>query len=175
MVELTLASHIRLTLKFIKDSGVKLTKTEKMAMILGSILPDMYLVVKRHEGEDTAKNVKYHLNKIGLSVNKREMYCLQIGMIFHYTCDYFCKAHSYKYMFSFFKHWAYEKRLSKFIKRNIDTICGYSNEEISNYIAILESNHESYMCEMENAIEAYINDLKYSVITCEALMNRCFA
>lgn len=173
---MTLATHLRVTTRIIAESGVRLSKAEKAAMLFGSILPDMYLVVKRHYGEDTAKNIKYHLKAAHNRESKRIRYCLQIGMILHYTCDYFCKAHSYKCMFSFMQHWAYEKRLAKFIKYHINNeFDNTSCEVMDSYIKVLEGNHENYLVEMSNAANAYVNDLKYSLLTCEALMNKCFA
>lgn len=173
---MTLATHLRVTSKIIAESGIKLSKAERAAMLFGSVLPDLYLVIKRHYGEDTAKNINYHLSVAHNREGKRIRYCLQIGMILHYTCDYFCKAHSYKCMFSFMQHWAYEKRLASFIKSHIDNeFDDESCEIMGSYIKILEKNHDSYMVEVSNAVDAYVNDLKYSLLTCEALINKCFA
>lgn len=177
---MTWKSHIRIALRVMQDNDIKMSTTEKWALGIGSIAPDIYLFIKWHKACNTRKNILYHFKTVE-NTSRKLMYFFQIGIITHYICDYYCKAHNYLPMMPFGQHWAYEKRLGRYIKWHLKDI-KYSMdienganviscEDINDYINTLEEKHDHYLKELYSAVNSFEKDLTYSLKMCNMFIS----
>lgn len=177
---MTWKSHIRIALRVMQDNNIKMSTAEKWALKIGSVAPDIYIFIKWHKACSTIKNIMYHFKTVE-NTKRRLIYFFQVGIITHYICDYYCKAHNYLPMMPFIKHWAYEKRLGRYIKwclKDINYNIGIENDtnvincvDINDYIKTLEENHEHYLKELYSAVNSFEKDLTYSLIMCNIFIS----
>lgn len=109
---------------------------KRMMVILGSVLPDLDLRTQPHRGENLLVKIYNSQSKVKTSKNDY-MRALQLGILSHYICDYFCYAHSYDLEISHgIKHMKYEFAIQHALKQGFQTRLSreYNKDTFMNFI-----------------------------------------
>lgn len=172
------SSHLRVANRVLERSGKKLRKKCKVAFLFGNIAPDLYIIFKAHMCGSTLKNVRYHIEKLSILEDKNKysvMYYFRLGMIMHYICDYYCRAHNELSVVQAIKHKKYERGLGKYIKehRNIKFKEFTSTNKERDILKIIESAHEEYVRGFSNKVHSYYKDLLMSLSVNSAIFKIC--
>ena len=91
----------------------------------GNIIPDYdpRLISIPHYKEKSFERITAMIEKAG-TINAKQCFSYEIGIINHYICDYFCQAHNYSEYDNYVRHLVYEKKLSNEISRvNLQKYC----------------------------------------------------
>lgn len=169
-----LCSHIFIGMNAVNNNGVKLGFIKKFAFILGNILPDIYIPIKRHHCWDSIKNISYHLDKLEKSDKYGIIRYLRLGMTMHYVCDYFCRAHNDPTMHVNAKHVKYEFALGDYIdshKEDVSELLSEINEN-SEFVEEIQQEHLKYLKEMNMLAWNYWADMLYSCKICTNMFKR---
>lgn len=83
-------------------------KSNRVAYLLGSVAPDFNCIYPAHRLSDTWLRYKRRIH-MEQSVKREMLKAYLLGIITHYTCDYFCYAHNNKS--TGYHHKVYEKNL----------------------------------------------------------------
>lgn len=169
-----LCSHIFIGATAMKNSGIKIGFIKKLAFIIGNVLPDVYIPIKRHHCCDSVKNISYHLKKLEKSDKYGIVRYIRLGMTMHYTCDYFCRAHNDATMHINAKHIRYEHALGEYIKSHKNDVRELLVEinDNSEFIGEIQKAHLKYLEEMNMLVWNYWNDLLYSCKICTNMFKR---
>ena len=102
-------------INWIDAEGIKLgidfsRGINRLAYLLGSISPDINCVYPAHRIKTTFKRYKLRI-KLESLIHNQVLKSYLLGIITHYTCDYFCYAHNNES--AGYHHKRYEKELIK--------------------------------------------------------------
>lgn len=169
-----LCSHVSIGIAAMKNSGIKIGFAKRLTFIIGNILPDIYIPIKRHHGWDSVKNISYHLDRLEKSDKYGIIRYLRLGMTMHYVCDYFCRAHNDATMHVNAKHVRYEYALGEYIKshkRDVSELLSKINEN-SEFVEEIQQEHLKYLEEMNMLVWSFWDDLLYSCRICTNMFKR---
>lgn len=102
-------------------------KINRIAYLFGNVAPDFNCVYPAHRVTTTKRAYKRHLKRIEKTKSKI-IRSFTLGMITHYTCDYFCYAHNNeslgarhkKYETGLFRHFTSKEKGSDIQKEVFD-------------------------------------------------------
>lgn len=89
-------------------------KLSKCIFMYGNIKPDIFSenTNNSHSLEDSANTVQGYINKLYTNELTIHQFSLILGVLCHYTCDFFCLYHRKEFTnANFFKHLKYEIKL----------------------------------------------------------------
>lgn len=131
----------------------------KFMFNFGLVMIDNSWHVKTHP-HYMQKSLKYVIEKIEelLSVKKfNGYYSMQLGIVIHYLCDFFCNAHITGSVGNILKHLKYERELQRYLLDNYETLRNYFYNHSNNKIKIL-SGVASIKTSIENSLDSYVKN-----------------
>lgn len=123
-----LVHHIKIANQLLDKLDNKLKEKvvlNKAAFYLGSILPDINCIYPAHRLGTTKNRVVKAVESISTLKDSDFIKSMQLGIITHYVCDYFCYAHSNETIGVI--HKAYEKRLYDYYEIHKNTFLDENN------------------------------------------------
>ena len=176
-----LIHHIKFAKHAIEASGVLESGVYRLAYLFGSIAPDFNCVYPPH-GIDTTK--KRYISRIQRVQHTRSklIRCFTIGVITHYTCDYFTLAHNNSSVGLFHKMYetgllhTYMEEGEEIQYRNVGI---KSSSAFGIYEEIFEAN-QKYLEELGGYLKGekwYLDkqlmehDLSYALPMCESVVS----
>ncbi len=105
-----LITHIKLT-KLIASG--KIEGKQLNLLLLGSMLPDLNCILKPHRYSNLQGNLRRHQHTYQRSDISDVRRYHTLGMLLHYYCDCFCRAHNDSDILTGTKHTKYELYLEK--------------------------------------------------------------
>jgi len=129
-------------------------KLDRYKFMYGNIKPDIFCnyFKDNHTIKGSIEIVKEHSQKLINGNNNISRFSVELGVICHYVCDYFCIYHTDEYANNnIFKHIIYEKKLHA---RAIDMI-EKENIKIKAKSNLLEGNIVEFIYKMQ---EKYFNE-----------------
>lgn len=150
--------HIHLDLKILKKA---------------SVLPDfhiywrLYSHRKKHMST-ILHNLIYNLENDIYAQKDFKDISKQLGVIFHFICDFFTTSHNRLSKRQWFKHYTYEKELEKYILSHIPTVYAYHFDvpSVISFEEYFECVHKDYL----KSEPGFHNDLFFSL---DVLMYLC--
>lgn len=143
-------------------------KLSKGIFMYGNIKPDIFSdeTNNSHSLEDSTNAVQECINKLLSNELTIQQFSLNLGILCHYTCDFFCIYHRKEFTKkSIFKHLMYEiqldfKLISLLINRRLKPLKNknFPQKDILSIILQMEKKY----CEEKNSI---IKDITYALST----------
>ena len=93
-------------------------KTHKAALLLGSILPDLfvYTYLEGHTWEATFDKIINHMEVLEEKGRGGCFSYLKLGWVLHYVEDYFTYPHNTVFEGTIPEHYAYEKKMTRWMR-----------------------------------------------------------
>ncbi|MEE3393439.1 MAG: zinc dependent phospholipase C family protein [Lachnospiraceae bacterium] len=172
-------SHLSLAWYLMNSEGMTSLQSHKGSFYIGSILPDCVpsFLVKRHTFDDAFGSFKEELAKIlkhfAMKQEVDSYFCIHLGILLHYTADFFTFPHNSNYPGNIKDHCSYEEDLKVALRsylHNPDSasrrlaVSVHTPEEITSFIARM---HDLYM-KITSAVE---RDIEYIVFVCFELVD----
>lgn len=131
-------------------AGSSVTGVNRFALMLGCILPDLlvHTYLKGHTWKGSRDSMEDMLSQLEKQGSMNFISFLRLGYVMHYIEDYFTFPHNENFHKGFFSHVAYERKLSRFIRKDRNALaevqpgCPLSAELLSQYI---NQKHEYYL------------------------------
>lgn len=169
MLTLTHIALAKNTLKFLKSKGFDIL--DEKSFIYGNIKPDN-LFQKTPKIHLETESLSFVLNQIDTIINldideKKKLFSLELGIICHFLCDYFCLPHyerwsacpMHKKVKETPRHLNYEKMLHSYIKNTTMEF-----REIDDLTKFLEDCKKEYVLE-----KSFENDIRYASLVCNSI------
>ena len=136
-------------------------KTHKAALLLGSILPDLfvYTYLEGHTWEATFDKIINHMEVLEEKGRGGCFSYLKLGWVLHYVEDYFTYPHNTIFEGTIPEHYAYEK-MSMPLCKKLD-----SSSQLKNRIQELHDNYLSQKMCNENDT-AYMRQMVSEILNC---------
>lgn len=101
-----------------KSLSENVHRTHKMALLLGSILPDLlvYTYLTGHTWEATVERITKQIEDLERKGRGGNLSYLKLGWILHYVEDYFTYPHNIIFEGTIPEHYAYEKKMTKWMR-----------------------------------------------------------
>lgn len=151
-------------------------RTHKAALLLGSILPDLlvYTYLTGHTWEATLEQIT---SRMELLEEKGRGSCfsyLKLGWILHYVEDYFTYPHNTIFEGTISEHYAYEKKMTKWMREGaLEQMAVPVCKKLNSAAEVedrLQELHEKYLSEemcYENDT-AYMRQMVSEILNCYA-------
>lgn len=153
----------------LKDLNFKL---DKYKFMYGNVKPDIFCNYFKddHTIKGSIKIVEGYSNKLINSKNNISKFSVELGVICHYVCDYFCIYHTEDYAKNnIFKHISYEKKLHNKV---IDMI-GKSEIKIENRNNFIKGDIVEFIYKMQKKYfdekQSLTKDIMYALETANAV------
>lgn len=169
MLTLTHIALAKNTLKFLKSKGFDIL--DEKSFIYGNIKPDN-LFQKTPKIHLETESLPFVLNQIDTIIDwdiddKKKLFSLELGIICHFLCDYFCLPHFerwsacpiHKKVKETPRHLNYERILSGYTKS-----ATMEFKEIEDLVMFLEECKKEYVLE-----KSFENDIKYASLVCNSV------
>lgn len=149
-------------------------KTHKAALLLGSILPDLfvYTYLEGHTWEATFDKIINHMEVLEEKGRGGCFSYLKLGWVLHYVEDYFTYPHNTIFEGTIPEHYAYEKKMTRWMRdgaleqmsmplcKKLD-----SSSQLKNRIQELHDNYLSQKMCNENDT-AYMRQMVSEILNC---------
>ena len=149
-------------------------KTHKAALLLGSILPDLfvYTYLEGHTWEATFDKIINHMEVLEEKGRGGCFSYLKLGWVLHYVEDYFTYPHNTIFEGTIPEHYAYEKKMTRWMRDGAleqmsMPICKKldSSSQLKNRIQELHDNYLSQeMCNENDT--AYMRQMVSEILNC---------
>lgn len=109
-----------------QNYGISLRKT---SFLYGCVCPDFRpgVVLNPHYAENHLFRLEQIVTKLSLKRRTRtdlrsKQFSLQLGILCHYYCDFFCYAHNKHFSGTSTQHVSYERKLHKYFKEHVSQL-----------------------------------------------------
>lgn len=144
--------------------------------VYGNICPDYSpkILINPHFTKTCTKNINeriFRLSKRHVAVGTRldADYAVDLGMLCHFLCDFFCFAHSKDFAENLKQHFAYEDELDHFLQKNcFDLLDVDGSETLREFPSayLLRNSVEKAKAEYTDHGYTYENDVLYAFDAC---------
>ncbi|MFI3226389.1 MAG: zinc dependent phospholipase C family protein [Clostridia bacterium] len=113
-----------------------LPRRKRLLVMIGSVLPDLDLRTQPHRGNNLLVRIFNSQHKVK-SAKSDYVKAIQLGILAHYICDYYCYAHKYNLDISHgLRHMKYEFAMQGCLIKGFQTRLSrdYNKETFMNFI-----------------------------------------
>lgn len=153
-------------------------KLSKGIFMYGNIKPDIFseYANSSHSLEDSTKAVQEYIDKLLNNKLTAKQFSLNLGMLCHYTCDFFCIYHRKEFTkINIFKHLLYEiqlhfKLVNLLITRRLKTLKTKTFPQKDILSIILEAQNK-YLQERDSIIKDITYALSTAILISESALH----
>lgn len=152
-------SHIRVASRVMRYSGEAIKLRYRFLFILGSITPDLIMQYPDHQVVITWKRVEKYLISIEKRGRRSFLDAWRLGIVLHYMCDYFCRAHNDGSILHGIKHSVYEFHLCKIVKYFSELPDYMEIKSSREFLKVLKNKHNEYIEKLKDNKHSMYDDV----------------